>query len=134
MSNGVVNINIVGNCAADPVVTFSDKGNAVCKFRVGVSYRVKDKSGVWGDKTDWYGVTCFGNDAKFAGEYLKKGQEVYAAGRLETGEWTDKDGGKRFSLDLVADRVKPLGGKAGAGTGKSNGGGAQQPSDDQIPF
>lgn len=138
---GRVRVTLVGNLGADPEVRFTAGGTAVANLRVACTERVKGKSGEWEDHTEWLGVVCFGKTAENAGQYLQKGRQVYAEGRLQTREWQDKEGNKRTSTEVLADTILFLGSGDGKGGGKpaSGGGkpaGSEPPAlkDDDIPF
>jgi len=141
---GFAKVTCIGNLGRDPEVRFSAGGTAVANLNVACTERVKQKDGQWGDHTEWVRVVCFGKTAENAGQYLQKGRQVYAEGRLQTREWTDKDGNKRTSTEVLASQVLFLGngnGSGGAPTAR-RGGGTSAPSpndpppltDDDIPF
>src|SRR5438876_475363 len=77
--------------------------------------RWKDKNGDLQEKTEWHRVSLFKRLAEIAGEYLKKGSQVYIEGRLQTRKWTDKEGHDRYSTDIIANEMKMLGSRSGAG-------------------
>ncbi|MBI5494131.1 MAG: single-stranded DNA-binding protein [Deltaproteobacteria bacterium] len=148
MASGFVKVQLIGNLGRDPEVRFAASGNAVANLRVGCTERVRSKEGNWEDKTEWVTVVCFGKTAENAGQYLAKGRQIYAEGRLQTREWNDKDGNKRYSTEVLANQILFLGGGQGRGAapgaaapGKSDvpapaaGDDAPPPlSDDDIPF
>jgi single-strand DNA-binding protein len=111
----------VGNLGKDPEVRFTAGGTAVANLRVASTERVKVKD-VWKDQTEWVSLVCFGKTAENAGQYLQKGRQIYAEGRLQTREWTDKEGNKRYSTEVIANQVLFL--NSGAGGGGAGGGGA----------
>lgn len=144
---GFVKVSLVGNLGKDPEVRFTAGGTAVANLRVACTERVKGKSGEWEDHTEWVSVVCFGKTAENAGQYLQKGRQVYAEGRLQTREWADKDGNKRTSTEVLANNILFLGGGNGGGGGggaPSTGRGASTSApgpndpppltDDDIPF
>lgn len=100
---GFVKVTLLGNLGKDPEVR--DAGQTkVCNMRVACTERVK-KGAEWVDVTEWVGLVAFGKNAEYCGNYLKKGSKVYASGRLQTREWTDKEGQKRREVEVIADDV-----------------------------
>jgi len=104
-----------GNLTRDPELRRSPGGTAICDIRLAVNGRRKDgRSGEWEDKPNFFAVTCFGAVAESAAEYLEKGRRVLVEGRLDWSEWEAKDGsGKRQAVQIIATRVRYLGGKPG---------------------
>ena len=111
MASGLNKVMIIGNLGQDPDVRNTNSGNKVANLRVAVSERRKDRNGEWGDATEWVGVVCFGKTAENVGEYLTKGRQVYVEGRLQTRQWEDREGNKRYTTEVVAFNVLFLGGK-----------------------
>lgn len=136
MAGGFVKVTLIGNLGKDPEVRFTAGGTAVANLRVACTSRAKTKDGNWEDRTEWVSLVCFGKTAENAGQYLAKGRQIYAEGRLQTREWQDKEGNKRYSTDVIADQVLFIGGRGeGAGSGESGGrpmggggGGGNRPS------
>lgn len=115
---------LIGNLGADPELRYTPNGNrAVCSLRIATSDVFKDKAGANQERTEWHRVTVWGDQAENCNKYLSKGRSVYVEGRLQTRSWDDKDGNKRYSTDVVAERVKFLGGGGGAAGGGAPGGG-----------
>jgi len=114
---------LVGNLGADPEVRYTQNGDAVCNLRIATHERVKDREGNWGDRTEWHRVVVFGNQAEKCREYLRKGRSVAIEGSLQTREWQDRDGNKRYTTEVKAFRVHFLGGREGGGGGGYGGGG-----------
>lgn len=114
---GFAKVSLVGNLGKDPEVRFAASGTAVGTLNVACTERVKNKEGNWEDHTEWVRVICFGKTAENAGQYLAKGRQVYAEGRLQTREWADKEGQKRYTTEVIANQVLFLGSGAGAGAG-----------------
>ncbi len=110
---------VVGNLGADPETRYLPSGEAVTNIRVATTDRWKDKaSGEMKEATEWHRIAFFGRLAEIAGEYLKKGSQVYVEGRLQTRKWTDKDGNERYTTEIRAERMQMLGSRAGgAATG-----------------
>ena len=107
---------IVGNLGADPETRYTPSGDAVTNIRVATTDRWKDKaSGEMKEATEWHRVSFFGRLAEIAGEYLKKGSQVYVEGSLRTRKWQDKEGQDRYSTDIRGDVMQMLGRREGAG-------------------
>ena len=140
---GVNKAIIVGNLGNDPEIRYSANGNAIASISVATSDRWKDKNtGEQQERTEWHRVKLFGRLAELAGEYLKKGSQVYIEGRIQTSKYQDKDGNDRWSTEIVARDMTFLGGRGGAGDsqGAPSAGSPQRDSaqsgdfDDDIPF
>ena len=109
---------IVGNLGADPETRYLPSGEAVTNIRVATTDKWKDKaSGEMKEATEWHRISFFGRLAEIAGEYLKKGSQVYVEGSLRTRKWQDKEGQERYSTDIRADTMQMLGGRQGGGMG-----------------
>ena len=107
---------IVGNLGADPETRYLPSGEAVTNIRVATTDRWKDKtSGEMKEATEWHRIAFFGRLATVAGEYLKKGSQVYVEGSLRTRKWQDKDGQDRYSTEIRADVMQMLGRREGGG-------------------
>lgn len=112
---------IVGNVGRDPETRYMPSGDAVTNISVATSDRYKDKqTGEMKETTEWHRVAFFGKLAEIAGQYLKKGSQVYVEGRLRTRKWADASGQEKYSTEIVADSMQMLGSKMG---GASEGGG-----------
>lgn len=124
MARGVNKVIIVGNLGADPETRYTTNGGAICNLRIATSEQWKDKqTGENQERTEWHRVVLFGKLGEIAGEYLKKGRQVYIEGSLRTNKYTDKEGIERYSTDIVANEMQMLGGVAGGGEGGGGGGG-----------
>jgi single-strand DNA-binding protein len=105
---------LVGNLGADPETRYTQSGGAITSIRIATSESWTDKqSGEKQERTEWHRIKFFGKLAEIAGEYLRKGSQVYVEGSLRTDKYTDKDGIERFSTDIIADVMQMLGGKPG---------------------
>ena len=103
-SKGVNKVILVGNLGQDPEVRYAANGNAITNISVATSESWKDKNtGQMQEKTEWTKVVFFGKIAEIAGEYLKKGSQVYIEGKLQTRKWTNKDGNDQYSTEVVVD-------------------------------
>lgn len=128
---------LVGNLGRDPETRYMPDGAAITNFSIATTEQWKDKSGEKQEKTEWHRISTFQRLAEIAGEYLKKGSQVYIEGRLQTRKWTDKDGVEKFTTEVIADRMQMLGsrqgmggdsGEGGGGGSGGNGGGSRGPS------
>jgi single-strand DNA-binding protein len=100
---------LVGNLGRDPEVRYTPQGTAVANFTMATTDRWTDPSGEKKEKTEWHRIVTWGKQAEIVGEYLKKGRQVYVEGSLQTREWTDRDGNKRYTTEVKALRVQMLG-------------------------
>ena len=100
---------LIGNLGKDPDVRYSPDGSAITNITLATTENWKDKSGEKQEKTEWHRVAFFGKLAEIAGEYLKKGSQVYVEGRIQTRKWQDKEGQDRYTTEIVADRMQMLG-------------------------
>ena len=111
---------IVGNLGADPETKYLPSGDAVTNIRVATTDTWKDKaSGEKKEATEWHRIAFFGRLAEIAGEYLKKGSQVYVEGSLRTRKWQDKDGQDRYSTEIRGDVMQMLGRREGGGEGRA---------------
>ena len=116
MARGVNKVILVGNLGKDPEVRYSPNGGAVANITIATSESWKDKtSGEKQEKTEWHRVVFFGRLAEIAGEYLKKGAQIYIEGRLQTRKWQDKEGKDRYTTEIVANEMQMLGSREGRG-------------------
>jgi len=144
---GSVNkVILVGNLGRDAELRYTPGGAAVAKFSVATTEVWNDKAGQRQERTEWHNIDLWGKQAESLSEYLVKGKQVYVEGRLQTDEYTDKDGNKRKSTKVRCDKVVLLGSAGGRGGGMSRGAAvensgahASEPAsepltDDDIPF
>ncbi len=123
MAQNINRVTVTGNLTADPQLNHLPSGTAVCDLRVAVNGRRKDnESGQWVDKPNYFNVKVWGAQGENASKYLTKGRPVAIDGRLDWREWTDKDGNKRQTVDIIADTVQFLGGRDDAAPGGNSGG------------
>ena len=106
---------LIGNLGRDPETRYMPDGGAVTNVSIATTDIWKDKNGEKQEKTEWHRVVFFAKLAEIAGEYLKKGSQVYVEGRLQTRKWQDKDGQDKYSTEIVADRMQMLGSRQGMG-------------------
>ena len=148
MARGVNKAIIVGNLGRDPEVRYSASGSAIANVTVATTDSWKDRqSGERQERTEWHRVVFFNRLAEIAGEYLKKGSQVYIEGRIQTRKWEDKDGNDRWTTEIVANEMQMLGSRGGGelqdapaqnyGGGQSRGAASSANDsdfDDDIPF
>ena len=126
MARGVNKVILVGNCGKDPETRFMPSGGGVTKISIATSESWKDKqSGESKERTEWHNVVFFGRLAEIAGEYLRKGSQVYIEGSLRTNKWQDQNGQDRYSTEVVANDMQMLDSRGG-GTAPMEGGYQQQ--------
>lgn len=116
-SKGINKVILVGNLGKDPEVRYTPNGKAVANLTLATSESWKDQSGQIQEKTEWHKVSMFGKLAEIAGEYLRKGSQVYIEGKLQTSKWQDQQGQDRYTTEIVLDPfngvMQMLGGKGG---------------------
>ena len=106
---------LVGNLGRDPETRYMPDGGAITNFSIATTDTWKDKAGEKQEKTEWHRISTFQRLAEIAGEYLKKGSQVYIEGRLQTRKWTDKDGVEKYTTEIIADKMQMLGSRQGMG-------------------
>ena len=116
MARGVNKVILVGNLGNDPDVKYTQGGMAITTLSLATTSVRKDRDGNNQEKTEWHRVKLFGKLGEIAGEYLRKGRQVYIEGRLEYGSY-DKDGVKHYTTDIIGDEMQMLGGGGGEGGG-----------------
>jgi len=125
MARGINKVILVGNLGQDPETKAMPSGMTVCNLRIATSESWKDKqTGEMKEQTEWHSVAMFGRLAEIAGEYLRKGSQVYIEGRLRTRKWQDKSGNDRYTTEIVGNEMQMLGGGRGGmggGEGRSSG-------------
>jgi single-strand DNA-binding protein len=115
---------IVGNLGADPETRYLPSGDAVTSIRVATTDRYKDKAtGEMREATEWHNISFFAKLAEIAGQYLRKGSQVYVEGSLRTRKYTDKNGVEKYATDIRADSMQMLGSRQGMGGPAEDGGG-----------
>jgi single-strand DNA-binding protein len=148
MARGINKVILVGNLGNDPETKYTQGGMAITTLSLATTSVRKDKEGQQIEKTEWHRVKLFGKVGEIAGEYLKKGRQVYIEGRIEYGSY-EKDGVKHYTTDIIGEQMQMLGGEAGGGQrserpARSGGSARQAPAsrpapmddfaDDDIPF
>ena len=120
---------LVGNLGADPETRYASYGDAICNIRLATTETWRDKNtGERREATEWHRVSFYGKLAEIAGQYLKKGSQVYVEGSLRTRKWTDKDGKDQYTTEIRGDEIKMLGARQAGEGGSETRRPAQQPS------
>jgi single-strand DNA-binding protein len=151
MASGVNKVLLIGRLGGDPEVRYTTNGGAVANFNLATNENWTDKNGQKQERTEWHRIVIWGKMAELCGQYLSKGRQAYVEGRLQTREWNDKDGNKRYTTEIVAQNIQFLGGQGerasstsinndfapsagleGALGGDQNSGGGM--ADDEVPF
>lgn len=130
-SKGINKVILIGNLGKDPDINYTQAGKAIANLTVATSESWKDQSGEMQEKTEWHRVSIFGKLAEIAGQYLKKGSQVYLEGKLQTRKWEDQNGNDRYTTEVVLDPfrgvMQMLGGKQEQGQQSAQGGYAKPP-------
>ena len=120
MAGSVNKVILVGRLGKDPETRFTPSGKAVTNFSMATSESWKDAGGERQEKTEWHKVQIWGPLAEISAKYLSKGKLVYIEGRLQTREWEDQSGGKRYTTEIIANQMQIL-------SDKGEGGGTYEP-------
>jgi single-strand DNA-binding protein len=131
MNRGINKVILVGNLGNDPEVRYMPNGNAVANLSLATSESWKDPQGQMQERTEWHRLTMYRRLAEIAGEYLKKGSQIYVEGKLQTRKWQDQSGQDRYTTEIIVDQMQMLGGRGGEGGGGNAGGGYQRPQNNQ---
>lgn len=123
MARGVNKVILVGNLGNDPETKYTQGGMAVTKVSLATTSVRKDKEGNTQERTEWHRVTFFGKLGEIAGEYLRKGSQVYVEGSIRYDKYTGQDGVEKYTTDIIADEMQMLGGR-----GEGGGGSAERPA------
>jgi len=135
-------VTLIGNLGRDPELRYTKDGQGVANFTLATNEKWRDKQGNTQEQTEWHRIVVWGKQGETCAQYLQKGRSVYVEGRLQTRDWEDKDGNKRQTTEIVAQRVQFLGGRGeGAPRGSSEPPTQQQPAGpgpaadgEDIPF
>jgi single-strand DNA-binding protein len=131
MARGLNKVMLIGHLGRDPELKYTPGGAAVATFSLATTEGYKDKEGNWQERPEWHRIVVWNKPAETASEYLKKGQQVYVEGRLQTRSWQDKDGVTRYTTEIVAQTFLFLGRKADGGSGAAPD--IPPPSDELAP-
>ncbi len=118
---------LLGRLGRDPEVRYMPNGEAVCNFSIATSETWNDRNGQRQERTEWHNITMYRRLAEIAGQYLKKGREVYIEGRIQSRKYTGKDGIERTAYDIVASEMKMVGPREGGSAQYDDGGYQQAP-------
>ncbi|MXY79869.1 MAG: single-stranded DNA-binding protein [Chloroflexi bacterium] len=132
-------VQIIGNLGADPEMRYTANGRAVATMRVACSRRYTTQDGERREETEWVRVVAWARLAELASQYLAKGRSVYVEGRMQTREWEDREGQRRFTTEVVAQDIQFLDRRGGGdyaddSGGPGAGGGAGSVDPDDLPF
>ena len=131
---------LIGNLGKDPEVRFTSTGRAVARFPIATSEQWTDMDGNRQERTEWHNIIVWGKQGETCGQYLAKGRQVFVEGSIRTRSYDDKSGNKRYVTEIVAQRVRFLGGGGGTRVAPEDSGGVDDgpsggpPLDDDIPF
>ena len=135
---GVNKAILIGNLGNDPELRYTQSGQGVATFSLATGESWTDRNGERQERTEWHRIVAWGKTGELCAQYLSKGRSVYVEGRIQTRDWEDKEGIKRYTTEIVATTVQFLGGPRGEASG---GGGSAQtgapgtpPPDDDVPF
>ena len=142
MANGLNKAILIGNLGKDPEVRYTPSGVAMATFSIATSETWTNKDGEKETRTEWHRIVAFRKLAEICGEYLSKGKQVYIEGRIQTREWEDQNGNKRYTTEILANQMLMLGSRDASDTGRLEGppvpeypgAPASGPDDDDIPF
>ena len=124
MARGVNKVILVGNLGADPETRYTASGAAITNIRIATSESWRDKqTGENQERTEWHRVVFFSRLAEIAGEYLRKGSQVYIEGSLRTNKWQGQDGQDRYTTEVIASEMQMLGARGGEASARPAGGG-----------
>lgn len=112
MASGLNKVLLIGRLGKDPEVRYTTTGGSVATFSIATNENWTDKNGQKQERTEWHRIVAWGKLGEICGQYLSKGREAFVEGRLQTREWTDKEGHKRYTTEIVASNVQFLGGSA----------------------
>lgn len=150
MSNGLNKAILIGNLGKDPEVRYTQGGLAVANFSLATSEIRSGNDGEKETRTEWHRIVAFGKLGEICGEYLSKGRQVYIEGRIQTEEWEDREGVKRYTTKIIANQMLMLGTKDAHGMSRPTSSGQsgyhetnatddaehelEPPVNDEIPF
>ncbi len=147
MANGVNKVILIGRLGSDPEVRYTTNGGAVANFTMATNDSWVDKSGQKQERTEWHRIVVWGKLGELCGQYLSKGRQAFVEGRLQTRDWTDKEGAKRYTTEIIAQNIQFLGapGEQRANSGSSDfapspsefepsSGSQKGMTDEEVPF
>jgi single-strand DNA-binding protein len=116
MAQGLNKVLLIGHLGTDPEIRYTQSNQAVAKFRLATSETYTDRNKNQQSRTEWHSIVSWGRTAETVSRYLRKGRQVYVEGRVQTRQWEDRDGNKRYTTEVVAQRVLFLGGRGDSET------------------
>ena len=140
---GLNKVLLIGNLGRDPELRYTQSGQAVANFTLATNESWTNRNGEREERTEWHRIVAWAKLAEICGEHLSKGKQVYIEGRLQTREWEDKEGNKRHTTEIKADRLLMLGSRGDSGgytppadspTSGPPSGTPPGPGSDDIPF
>ncbi len=139
---GVNKVILLGNLGKDPEIRTLESGTKLARFPLATNEYYKGKDGEMVEKTEWHNVVVWHQRAELAEKYLQKGSQVYIEGRLQTRQWDDKDGNKRYTTEIIGDVMNFVGGRPGGGSGGQQDQNSMEqsknadlpPEEDDLPF
>lgn len=146
MASGVNKVILIGRLGSDPEIRYTNNGGAVANFNLATNESWTDKSGQKQERTEWHRVVVWGKLGELCGQYLSKGRQAFVEGRLQTRDWTDKEGVKRYTTEVVAQNIQFLGSpgeRAATGTDfapppaaefEPSGNSPKGMTDEEVPF
>ena len=144
MARGLNKVMLIGHIQPnDPELRYTQSGQPLCTFKLVTDESYKDREGNMVERSEWHNIVVWGKQAETCGQYLAKGRQVYVEGSIRTRSYDDKTGTKRYVTEIVAQRIRFLGGGGGTrvapemdqgGSEDMGGGGGVPPMDDDIPF
>jgi single-strand DNA-binding protein len=131
---GVNKAILIGNLGADPELRQTQGGQSVASLRLATSERWKDRNGQLQERTEWHNIVLWGQLADIAQQYLTKGSQIYIEGRIQTRQWEDQSGQKRYMTEIVANQMVMLGGRGdGAAAGRTGARAGARPEREERP-
>lgn len=139
---GVNKVILLGNLGKDPEIRTLESGIKLARFPLATNEYYKGKDGEMVERTEWHNVIVWHQRAELAEKYLQKGSQVYIEGRLQTRQWEDKEGNKRYTTEIIGDVMNFVGGRPGGGSGGKqdqesvgqSGEADLPPEEDDLPF
>ena len=136
MSNGLNKVLIIGNLGSDPEIKYTSSGSAVANLSIATSERWKDRNtGEQKEQVEWHRVVLFSRLAEIAEQYLKKGTKVFVEGKLQTRDWEDAEGKKRYTTEVIAREMTMLDSRSGSDNApQPQSSGPEDNFEEDIPF
>ena len=133
MASGLNKAILIGNLGRDPEVRYTPSGVAVANFSIATSETWTNKEGERETRTEWHRIVAFGRLGEICGEYLSKGRQIYIEGRIQTRDWEDREGIKRYTTEIVANQMLMLGARDQAESARSDDAPSPDFSSTQVP-